>query len=87
MKPPQTIDCHAAATRLYEYLDGELTADVEAAVRAHLADCAVCFKLFEFEQAYLAFLRARTQARAAPDHLRRQVFERVLYDKDRTESE
>ena len=87
MKPPQTIDCHAAATRLYEYLDGELTADVEAAVRAHLADCAVCFKLLEFEQAYLAFLRARTRARAAPDHLRRQVFERVLYDKDRTESE
>jgi anti-sigma factor (TIGR02949 family) len=87
MKAPQTIDCHAAANRLYDYLDGELTAEVEATVRAHLAACAVCFKLFEFEEAYLAFLRARTRAKAAPDHLRRQVFERVLYDRDRTESE
>lgn len=87
MTPPQIIDCHAAATRLYEYLDGELTAEVEAAVRRHLADCAVCFKLFEFEQAYLAFVRARTQARAAPAHLRRRVFESVLYGEDQTESE
>jgi len=87
MKSPQTIDCRAAATRLYEYLDGELTAEVEAAVRGHLADCAVCFRLFEFEEAYLAFLRARTQAKAAPAHLRRRVFETVLFDKDRTEPE
>ena len=84
MNASRKIDCQAAAERLYEYLDGELTPESEAEVRAHLDDCAPCFKLVEFEDAYLSFLRARTRAHQAPEHLKKRVFERVLFNRDST---
>ncbi|UCD23696.1 MAG: mycothiol system anti-sigma-R factor [Gemmatimonadota bacterium] len=82
MNAPRKIDCQEAAERLYEYLDGELTPDSEAEVRAHLDDCAPCFKLLGFEDAYLSFLRARTRAHQAPEHLKKKIFEQVLFDQD-----
>lgn len=87
MKGPDSIDCRAAAEQLYEYLDGELTPEVEAAIRTHLNDCAPCFRLFGFEEAYLAFLQARTRARQAPEHLKKRIFEQVLFDGDAAGSE
>jgi len=87
MSAPRRIDCHAAAERLYEYLDDELTPEAKAEVRAHLDDCAPCFKLLGFEDAYLSFLRARTRATHAPEHLKKRIFEQVLFDKDSAESQ
>jgi anti-sigma factor (TIGR02949 family) len=87
MNAPDSIDCRAAAEQLYEYLDGELTPDVEDAVRTHLHDCAPCFRLFGFEEAYLAFLRARARARQVPEHLKKRIFEQVLFDRDVADSE
>ena len=87
MSAPRKIDCHAAAERLYEYLDDELTPESEAEVRTHLEDCALCFQLLGFENAYLSFLRARTRANRAPEHLRKRIFEQVLFDKDSAESQ
>ena len=81
MSAPEPIDCHEAAEQLYEYLDGELTPEVEAAVRAHLKDCAPCFGLAEFEKSFLSFLRARTRARQAPERLKKRIFEQVLFDR------
>ena len=81
------MDCHKAAGRLYDYLDGELTPEIERTVRKHLRDCAPCFSLFNFEGAYLKFLSARTQARKAPQHLRRRIFEQVLLKGDQLEDE
>jgi len=87
MNAPRKIDCQAAAKRLYEYLDDELTPESEAEVRAHLEDCALCFKVLGFEDAYLSFLRARTRAIKAPEHLKKRIFEQVLFDKDSAESQ
>jgi anti-sigma factor (TIGR02949 family) len=88
MTPPNSIECREAAARLYEYLDGELNHETEAEVRAHLADCVKCFSLYGFEDAYLAFVRARTQARTAPEHLRKKIFEQIiLADKESPERE
>ncbi len=84
MTTTEPIDCHAAARRLYEYLDGELTPEVEASVKAHLERCAQCFSLYGFEGAYLAFLRARTRAQVAPEHLKKRIFEQVLLDRGTT---
>ena len=81
------MDCHKAAGRLYDYLDGELTPEIERTVREHLRDCAPCFSLFNFEEAYLKFLAARTRARKAPQHLRRRIFEQVLLKDDQLEDE
>jgi anti-sigma factor (TIGR02949 family) len=87
MKAPDSIDCRAAAEQLYAYLDGELTPDVKAAVRAHLEDCAPCFRLYGFEESFVAFLRARTQARHAPEHLKKRIFEQVLFDRGAADPE
>ena len=85
MTAPERSGCHDAATQLYEYLDSELTAENEAAVRAHLAQCEGCFSLYNFERAYLRFLSARTGTRAAPQHLRKRIFEQLLFGEDGTE--
>ena len=75
---PPKIDCHEAADRLYDYLDRELTPEVEAAVRAHLVDCAMCFQLFDFETAYLRFLEVRTRTQGAPPALKRRILDSLL---------
>ena len=78
MSEPDAIDCHAAVERLYEYLDGEISPTAEAEVRTHLAACAHCFGLFDFEGSYLRFLEARTRAQGAPAHLRRRILDELF---------
>jgi anti-sigma factor (TIGR02949 family) len=80
MSNPDTTDCREAADHLYEFLDGELSPAAAAKVRAHLAACAHCFGLFDFETAYLRFLEARARARGAPPHLRQRILEQLLFD-------
>jgi anti-sigma factor (TIGR02949 family) len=71
-------DCQAAVERLYDFLDGELTAADAAAVRQHLAACTQCVALFDYEAAFLRFLEARRAAAGAPPALRRAILERLL---------
>jgi anti-sigma factor (TIGR02949 family) len=80
MSDKDAMDCRAAADHLYEFLDGELSPAAEARVRAHLAACAHCFGLFDFETAYLRFLEARCRARGAPPHLRQRILDQLLFD-------
>jgi anti-sigma factor (TIGR02949 family) len=72
------VDCLEAAEHLYEYLDGELTPERAAAVKAHLGSCAHCFSLFGFEHAYLRFLAARARAQGTPPALRRHILATLL---------
>jgi anti-sigma factor (TIGR02949 family) len=75
------MNCDDAVEHLYGYLDGELTADTETAVRGHLEDCTGCFGQFEFERSFLRFLEARAKAQCAPEPLKRRVFEQILLDR------
>lgn len=61
MKP--MIDCHGVMQQLWDYLDGELTADRMDAIREHLAICDRCQPQADFERAFLAAL-----ASARRDH-------------------
>lgn len=79
MNDPHAMDCHEAANHLYEFLDRELSPTAEAQVRSHLAACAHCFGLFDFETTYLRFLEARTRARGAPPHLRQRILDGLLF--------
>ena len=72
------VDCLEAVEHLYDYLDGELTPERDAAVRAHLGACAHCVSLFGFEHAYLKFLAARARAQHAPPALRRRILNTLL---------
>jgi anti-sigma factor (TIGR02949 family) len=77
---PREIDCHEALDRLYEYFDGELTADRAAEVQAHLERCAPCLAVSTFESAYLRFLEARARAMNVPPTLRKRVLENLLFE-------
>lgn len=58
---PTPYDCREAFRRLDDFLDRELTAAEMEAVRAHLLDCAVCAREFEFEAAWIRNVRAKVQ--------------------------
>jgi anti-sigma factor (TIGR02949 family) len=67
---------------LYEYIDGELTDERAAEVRAHLAQCGPCMAVSGFEEAFVRFLEARTRARKVPDELRKRVLDELLFKRD-----
>ena len=70
------MNCREALDHVYEFLDKELTPDVEREVREHLEACKPCGHHFDFEQAFLTFLQARCRTRSAPPDLKR----RILHD-------
>jgi hypothetical protein len=43
----QKFDCAFAAEHIHEFLDGELQADLTAAMESHLNECADCAKVFQ----------------------------------------
>lgn len=50
------LDCEAVMRQLWDYLDGELTADRMEAIREHVAMCARCYPQYDFEREFLAGL-------------------------------
>ncbi len=69
----QMLDCQTAMRQLWDYLDGELSAERMEAVRAHVAVCARCYPHYDFERAFLDALAATRHAHAAPGALRERV--------------
>jgi anti-sigma factor (TIGR02949 family) len=69
--------CESAQEQLYDYLDHELGADEEGAVRRHLATCEACAARFRFEKEWLTTIRARCRPRQAPESLRRRIAQRI----------
>jgi mycothiol system anti-sigma-R factor len=67
------MNCREAAEHLYEYLDRELTPEVEAKIRHHLEGCQPCGEQFDVEQAFLKFVEARCRSRSAPPELKRRI--------------
>jgi len=72
------MNCRECLEHLYEYLDRELTPDVEREIQAHLAECPPCGEQHDFEAVFLKFLRARVSAQGAPPALRRRILEQLL---------
>lgn len=67
------LDCDAVMRQLWDYLDGELTPDREAAVRDHLAVCKRCYPQYDFEKAFVRALAASRREHSRPDALRTRV--------------
>ncbi|HEY0778440.1 MAG TPA: zf-HC2 domain-containing protein [Gemmatirosa sp.] len=53
---PGPIDCETAVRRLWDFLDGRLSAVARDEVEAHLAACALCPPHFAFARAIRASL-------------------------------
>ncbi len=72
------MNCRECLEHLYEYLDRELTPDVEREIRVHLVDCPPCGEHHDFEALFLKFLHARCSAQSAPPALRRRILEQLF---------
>jgi anti-sigma factor (TIGR02949 family) len=73
----EKMDCTAAMRQLWDFLDGELTEERMAAIRAHLDRCSPCLTNEDFERAFLAALSGCKSRQCAPDGLRKKIFERL----------
>jgi mycothiol system anti-sigma-R factor len=70
--------CQRTMEKIYEFLDGELTPDVDEQIRAHLAKCRGCFPHFEYERVFLRFLEKRAVIERAPPTLRRRIMSALM---------
>lgn len=77
------MPCEEVLARLYEFVDGELPADEQDAVRRHLEMCERCYPRYDFQRAWLEYERRMRDAVAAPASLRRTIFMRLLEQESR----
>lgn len=69
------LDCDAVMRQLWDYLDGEVTAETEAAIRAHLEVCKRCHPQFSFERAFQQALTTVRRSHSRPESLKHRVLE------------
>lgn len=72
------LTCEEVMARLWEYIDGELPPADSQAVQRHLELCGRCYPTYDFQHAYLAFVRLVRDREGAPAALRRRIFTRLL---------
>ncbi len=65
-------DCGDVASKIYEFLDGELTEDKRKAIQFHLDHCAPCVSVFEFESDLRKLVSCRCQEKV-PDTLKQRI--------------
>jgi anti-sigma factor (TIGR02949 family) len=70
--------CQHVIEHLWDYLDGELSADEADGIAAHLAECGRCYPQYRFQFAFLSLLvRARERvpppSRAVVERLRKVI--------------
>lgn len=70
-------DCSETLHRLYEYLDGEMTSEDTAKIRAHLQQCVPCMAEHDRERAMKALLRRACVHEPAPAELRLRIVQRI----------
>jgi len=74
---PGAISCREVVELLWEYIDAELTPEMEARIRAHLEACEKCYPHYDFQKVFVEFVR-RHGGGAAPAALRQRVFQAIL---------
>jgi mycothiol system anti-sigma-R factor len=73
---PGGPDCDDALHQLYEFIDGELTAERRELIRHHLDECIPCLGAFDFE-AELRLVIAQKCRDSVPDALRRRIADAI----------
>ncbi|NUO65538.1 MAG: hypothetical protein HOQ34_18390 [Gemmatimonadaceae bacterium] len=71
--PMAMLDCESVMRELWDYLDGELTPERMAAIRAHIDMCKRCYPQHQFERAFLDALAARAPQHSHPDQVAAKV--------------
>lgn len=63
--------CHDALTRIYPYLDGDVTVYRRFRVRRHLRRCRHCNGAFSFEEQLKIVIREHARQDPPPEFLKR----------------
>lgn len=71
------MDCLDVVRQLWDYLDGELTDESMAEIRAHLSECRDCHPHYDFERAFLDAIAATRSEHPAPSQVRRKVLAKL----------
>jgi mycothiol system anti-sigma-R factor len=67
-------NCDEILRELYTFVDGELTIERRAHIKAHLDDCLPCFEAYDFE-AELRIVISQRCRDSVPDDLRMRIAE------------
>lgn len=78
------ISCREAAEGLYEWLDGELDPEAEAAVGTHLETCARCYPRLAFERSFLEAVNRAARGPKAPADLRERIMQTLRAEDERS---
>ena len=70
-------DCSEVLHRVYEYLDGEMTATDTQKIRHHLDECAPCLKEYDLDLVVKALVKRSCECEEAPVALRTQIMTRI----------
>ncbi|MEX2466094.1 MAG: zf-HC2 domain-containing protein [Gemmatimonadota bacterium] len=73
-----TMSCEDVMARLWEFLDGEMSAEDRRALERHLEVCGRCFPVYDFQRAYLEYTRQLATREHAPPALRKELFLKIL---------
>lgn len=73
IEPPPLIDCRAAASALYDFLDGRLTDDAVGAVKQHIDTCRTCASHYDFSRQVLTLIPASFPLPTDSDALRGRI--------------
>ncbi|MEX1258972.1 MAG: zf-HC2 domain-containing protein [Gemmatimonadota bacterium] len=71
--PSDQVTCHEAASRVYEWLDGELPPELADRVGAHLETCARCYPMLVFEKSFLEAVSSVADDAPPPERLKERV--------------
>ena len=74
---PHETDCRDVLDRVYEYLDGEMTAHDVAKIRQHLDECGPCLSQYDLDEVLKALIRRSCVCEVAPDSLRERIMVRI----------
>lgn len=69
MGRPERFSCQEALSRLYAYLDGELSSEEEDSLQAHIDRCKRCYGRVEVERRIQERIREQVHGEKAPQTL------------------
>ena len=75
MSDRDMISCEQALEHVYEYLDGELDAEMTDRVREHIEVCKRCYPYFNFERIFLDHIRSKGLRRERSERLEAKIRE------------
>lgn len=74
---PHEMDCSEVLSKVYDFLDGEVTAADRDRIAQHLDECGPCLRQYGLEKAVKALVLRSCTCDHAPESLRVQIVTQI----------